>query len=185
MIFLLIDNVVQLRRPEPEDIEAMYDYRNDPRIVATMGMTSRGFARADVAEWIDSHRKNRDDLVWTIADLNDRCIGHCGLYKINPRNGVAVIGICIGDVGLWGKGIGTTVIDGVVTYAFQQMNLRKIRAEVLATNISARKLFDKLGFKTEAILREYKYRNGQYLDFHVLSVFRNEWAQRCEQWQPE
>ena len=87
-------------------------------------------------------------------------------------------GICIGDVGLWSKGIGTTVIDHVVTYAFQQMNLRKIRAEVLATNLSARKLFDKLGFKTEAILREYKYRNGQYLDFHVFGVLRNEWQKR-------
>ncbi len=178
MILLLINNTVQLRRPEPEDIEEMYHYRNDPRIVATLGMSSRGFARADIAEWIESHRKNRDDLVWTIADLNDRCIGHCGLYKINSRNGVAVAGICIGDVGLWSKGIGTTVIDHVVTYAFQQMNLRKIRAEVLATNLSARKLFDKLGFKTEAILREYKYRNGQYLDFHVFGVLRNEWQKR-------
>ena len=178
MIFLLIDNTVQLRRPEPEDIEAMYRYRNDPRIVSTLGLSSRGCARADIAEWIESHRKNRDDLVWAITDLNDRCIGHCGLYKINSRNGVAVAGICIGDVGFWGKGVGTTVIDHVVTYAFQQMNLRKIRAEVLATNISARKLFDKLGFKTEAILREYKYRNGQYLDFHVFGVLRNEWQNR-------
>ena len=182
---MLIDNNIQLRRPEPEDIEAMYGYRNDPRIVATLGMNSHGYARADIAEWIESHRKNRDDLVWTIADLNDRCIGHCGLYKINSRNGVATVGICIGDVGFWGKGVGTSVVDRVVTYAFQQMNLRKIRAEMLETNISARKLFDKLGFVTEAILREYKYRNGKYLDFHMLGVFRNEWEQRREQWQRE
>ena len=178
MILLLMNDTVQLRRPEPEDIEAMYQYRNDPRIVATLGGTSRGYARADIAEWIESHRKNRDDLVWTIADLNDRCIGHCGLYKINSRNGVAAIGICIGDVDFWGKGIGTSVVDRVVTYAFHQMNLRKIRAEVLETNISARKLFDKLGFMTEAILREYKYRNGQFLDFYILGVLRNEWQKR-------
>ena len=175
MILVLIDNTVQLRRPEPEDIEAMYRYRNDPGVAARLGVSSCGFSRADIAEWIEARRKSREDLVWTIADLNDRCIGHCGLYKINSRNGVAATGICIGDVGLWGKGIGTSVIDHVVTYAFQQMNLRKIRAEVLASNLSARKLFEKLGFKTEAILREYKYRNGQYLDFHILGVLRNEW----------
>ena len=182
----LLDNEsVHLRRPEPADIEMMYRYRNDPQIVASLGYFSRGFARADIADWIESHRKNQEDLVWTISDRDDRCIGHCGLYKINPRNGVAAIGICIGDESFRSKGVGKMILCRMIEYAFQQLNLRKIRAEVLASNQPARNLFTKLGFETEAILREYKYRNWQYLDLHILGLFRSQWQAGQAPWRSQ
>lgn len=174
---LRIDGNIGLRRPEPKDVEAMYQYRNDPEIVSALGVFSKGFARNDLTEWIEFHRKNAEDLVWSIADSEDNCIGHCGLYKINSRTGVALLGICIGQHAFRGKGIGKAVIGSVLDYAFEQMNLRKIRAEVMATNRVALHLLEKIGFNSEGILREAKYRNGQYIDFHMLGVFRSEWKQ--------
>jgi len=172
---LMVDENIRLRRPEPQDIESMYQYRNDPEIVASLGLFSKGFARNDVADWIEFHRKNAEDLVWTITDGKDYCIGHCGLYKIDYRTGIAVIGICIGQADFRGKGIGKAIVKSTVTYAFQQMNLRKIRAEVLATNLAALSLFTKIGFESEGVLHEAKYRNGEYIDFHMLGVFRSKW----------
>ena len=177
---LIIDGNLGLRRPEPKDVEAMYQYRNDPEIVSSLGLFSKGFSRQDITEWIEFHRKDTEDLVWTIVDSEDHCIGHCGLYRINSRTGVAIIGICIGQSDFRGKGIGKGIIGSVLDYAFNQMNLRKIRAEVMATNLAALNLFEQAGFQAEGILREAKYRNGQYLDFHMLGIFRSEWKQENE-----
>jgi RimJ/RimL family protein N-acetyltransferase len=127
----------RLRQPEPTDIEALYQYRNDPWIVSELGCFSGGFARADVAEWIDSQRRSKDDFVWVIANLEDHCIGHCGLYHINSRNGSAELDLCIGDAGSRNQGIGETIGRTLLRYSFAQLNLHRLRAQAMKSNAVA------------------------------------------------
>lgn len=174
---LKITEQIYLRRPEPSDSEAMHQYRNDPEIAAALTQFSKGYSRNDLAEWVERQRKSSTDIVWAIVDANDNCIGHCGLSEINSRNGVAIVDICIGQSAFSGKGLGEAIIGSVLDYAFQQMNLRKVRAKVLSSNAIALGLLRKIGFESEGILREAKYRNGQYLDFHMLALFRRNWGQ--------
>jgi [ribosomal protein S5]-alanine N-acetyltransferase len=168
-----------LRRPEPKDIEALYAYRNDLDIVHMLGGFSRGFSKSDLGDWIERHRKSTEDLVWIIANGEDHCVGHCGLYKIDLRNGTAEVAICIGDASLWGRGLGEKTIQTVVNYAFQQMNLRRIKAEVLATNLRSARMVEKCGFTREGIAREEEYRDGYFVDKLVFGLLRNEWKWEC------
>lgn len=164
-----------LRRPEPKDIEALYEYRNDPGIVSLLGGFSQGFTKSDMAEWIEKHRKSAEDLVWVITDMTDNCVGHCGFYKINYRTGTADIAICIGSASLWGKGLGGRIVQTLLHHAFQQMNLRKIRAEVLSTNPRSARMFEKCGFVREGVSREEAYKEGRYVDMLVFGLLKNEW----------
>jgi RimJ/RimL family protein N-acetyltransferase len=165
----------RLRQPEPTDIEALYQYRNDPWIVSELGCFSGGFARADVAEWIDSQRRSKDDFVWVIANLEDHCIGHCGLYHINSRNGSAELDLCIGDAGSRNQGIGETIGRTLLRYSFAQLNLHRLRAQAMKSNAVAARLLYKLGFSREAGLREVTFRDGQFQDWHVFGILQREW----------
>lgn len=164
-----------LRRPEPKDVDALYFYRNDPRVASLLGGFNRGYTKNDLVEWIEHHRKTRTDLVWIIADAEDNCVGHCGLYQIDFRNGTAETAICIAPEGIRSKGLGSGIVQAIVNYAFQHMNLRRISARYLETNLRSAQTAEKIGFVREGVDREAEYRDGNYVNMIRMALLKNEW----------
>lgn len=174
MIFELDD--VRLRRPEPQDIEALYAQKNDPEVANQLGGFAFGLSRADVGEWIERHRKLHNEIVWTIASVEgDRCLGHVGLYNIDQRVRLAEFAIMLADTAWQGRGIGKRVTRFVVRYGFEMLNLNRIELTFLSANTRARRLYTGLGFKHEGTRREAQYKSGAYIDVELMALLRREW----------
>ena len=61
-------------------------------------------------------------------------------------------------------------------FAFEMLNVRRVEAEVLASNRPAQKVeIDHLGFVVEGVRREAVYKCGQYFDSIQLGMLRSEW----------
>ena len=73
------------------------------------------------------------------------------------------------------QGFGTEMLTLMLDYAFRQLGLRRIHAQIMAPNISSQKLFEKLGFQKEGILRAHVLRNNEYLDMLMYGLLRDEW----------
>lgn len=165
---------VLLRRPEPRDADALLVFKNDSEIVGLLGGFSKGYSRRDIDEWIERHRSTADEVVWTIARRSDDgCIGHAGLYLIDYRVGSAEFALLIGDPNERGKGLGRAVTEGVVEYAFRELNLRRIELSLLETNVRAHRLYRSVGFVDEGRLRSAQYRNGAYVDVLMMGLLRD------------
>src|SRR6185312_12695746 len=96
-----------LRKPEPNDVEALYQWKNDAEIANMLVGFTTGYTRADLAKWVDFHRSAADEAFFMIArKSDDRAIGHVALYQINHRNGTGDFAILIGDRTTWSKGLG-------------------------------------------------------------------------------
>lgn len=168
-------NSVYLRRPEPRDVVQLYTYRNDPEVTELLGGFSSGYSIADLTEWVEYHRKKPNEIVWVIADrANDLCLGHVGLYNIDNRIRKAEFAIMIGDKASWGRGLGTVTSKQVIDYGFEQLNLHRIELEVLSSNTRAVKLYQKLGFSHEGILRDAQFRHGVYIDVVRMGLLEHE-----------
>lgn len=173
------DQLVALRPLEPCDVEHLYRYRNDRSVVGQLGGHSNGYSRADLADWVERHRGVRNEVLWAIATVeDDRCIGHVGLYDIDHRIRKAEFGILLGDTSFHGKGIGKHVTAAMVSYGFQQLNLRRISLTVLESNRRALGLYERLGFTVEGKLRDDDFRDGRYGDVVLMSVLDHEWQHR-------
>jgi RimJ/RimL family protein N-acetyltransferase len=168
-----VDDVL-LRRPEPRDAEALYAQKNDPDVANLLGGFSRGYSHADILAWIERHRSAPDEALWVIADEADRCLGHVGLYKIDGRVRSAEFAIMLGDKPSWGRGIGKRVTRFALEYGFRVLNLHRIELTVLATNERARKLYERLGFRTEGVLRHAQFKAGSYVDVVVMGLLEHE-----------
>lgn len=168
-----LGNVV-LRKPEPHDVEPMYAWKNDPGIASLLGGFTTGYARADLAKWVEFHRSASDEALFMITDTDDKAIGHVGLYKINGRAGTAEFAILLGDRNAWGKGIGRACTRWMCQYGFEQLNLRRISLEVLATNQRAHDLYASLGFVGEGRLRQAQYKDGAFVDVILMGLLRGE-----------
>ena len=165
----------RIRKPERTDVDALYVVRNDPEVISMLGGFSTGYSKADLEEWVEFHRNAKDEALFVIADATDRAIGHVGLYKINHRLRNAEFAILIGDRSIWGKGLGRAFTRFVIEYGLDELNLRRIYLEVLATNERAINLDRSLGFVEEGRLREAQWRGGRYVDVIVMGLLAEEY----------
>jgi [ribosomal protein S5]-alanine N-acetyltransferase len=168
---------VVLRKPEPRDAEVLYEQKNDPEVANLLGGFSLGYSRADIADWIENHRRRSDEIVWAIAiAADDRCIGHVGLYNIDHRVQSAEFAIMIGDREQTGRGLGKLITKHVLQYGFAMLNLNRIHLSFLASNARAQRLYELLGFRQEGVLRQAQFKAGNYVDVVLMALLRAEYA---------
>jgi RimJ/RimL family protein N-acetyltransferase len=173
-MFLALEDV-NLRKPEPKDGEALYSQKNDPEVASRLGGFALGYSRADIAEWIERHRKTGNEIIWTIARRSDdACLGHVGLYNIDQRVRIAEFAIMIGDASARGHGLGTRVTRKVLDYGFDMLNLNRIELSFLSNNEPARRLYEGLGFVHEGVKRQAQFKLGQPIDVVLMSLLASE-----------
>ena len=69
-----------------------------------------------------------------------------------------------------GKGLGTEALQLLVNYGFKKMKLHRIGAEIFEYNKISLKLFEKLNFKREALLRDGLWKDGRWWDVYTYSI---------------
>jgi RimJ/RimL family protein N-acetyltransferase len=165
-----------LRRPEPEDLHALYEFKNNPDTAADLAGFTTGYSMTDLREWLEEHRHRRDEMMWVITGGEPKtCIGHVGLYRIDHRARNAEFGILIGDSTFRNKGLGEGCTRFTVRYGFEELNLVRIYLSVLATNAPALRLYERVGFRTEGRLRSAQYKLGAYVDVVLMAILRDEY----------
>jgi RimJ/RimL family protein N-acetyltransferase len=162
--------------PEEQDLEQLYAQKNDPEIGAMLGGFTLGYSRAGLKEWLEFHRRKKDEWLMAIRDKEtDKCIGHVALYRIDHRVRSCEFGIMIGDMRYWSRGAGRAVTAFAIAHAFRELNMNRIELSLLASNERARSLYDSLGFRQEGVLRQACYKNGRYVDLILMSLLRSEY----------
>lgn len=168
-------NGLLLRRPEPDDLQALYDQKNNPEIAGLLGGFSTGYSRADITDWIEYHRNQTTEVLWAIVDVeSNSCIGHVGFYNVDYRIRSAEFAIMIGVPSMWGKGFGRACTQFVLEYGFRELNLNRIYLSVISTNPRAVTLYRSLGFREEGCLRQAQYKGGAYVDVILMGLLRSE-----------
>lgn len=172
-----------VRKPEEKDVEAIYCYRNDPDVYATLAGHYTGMSRQDARQWIEAHRANQRDLVWVIADKEtDLCVGHCGLYNLDYRKGKAELGVALARTH-WGGGLGARALGFLIDYAFKQLRLHRLETYNLEVNEKIVKIKQAFGFTLEGILRDFEYRDGKHLNSMCMTILEHEWKGLPERYQ--
>ena len=126
--------LIRLRKPEPTDLEALYQQKNNPEVATRLVGFRDGYSRSDIAHWIELHSGSENEALYIITDPNDRCLGHVGLYQIDHRVRSAEFGIDESDTNLWGTGIGRACTTWALGYGFNDLALHRISLDVLETN---------------------------------------------------
>lgn len=114
-----------------------------------------------------------DDKLWQDQDYN-HYIGTCSLHDIDWISRRGEVGYMIGEKTHWGAGIATEIVRLIVDYAFNRLNLNKIKAGVVDGNIGSIKALEKNGFKQYAVEEENYYLEGKYLNTYLFRKFQRE-----------
>lgn len=170
----LIGANVYLRPLDRGDAPAFVTWLNDPDLTRFL-LAYRPMTLHAEEEFIDSLGKgDRITLGIALRD-GDRLIGGTGLHDIDTRCRRATFGILIGPPEERGKGYGTEVTRLMVGYAFDTLNLNRVVLQVYEYNPRGARVYEKVGFRREGVLRQDTYRDGRYWDAIAMGILREEW----------
>jgi len=171
--FMIAGEHVILRAFEREDAERCYRWMNDPNIVRTL-KSRYPIAFQSEMEWIElAMTSSNTERHFAIERRDDRShIGNASIHDIDWVSRTGSFGLFVGEPTAWNRGFGTDAIRTLVRFAFEEMNLRKLRINVFDYNEKAKHVLTAQGFVEEGKLRRDFYREGVYHDIVILSIFR-------------
>jgi RimJ/RimL family protein N-acetyltransferase len=171
--FMIAGEHVILRAFERDDAERCYRWMNDPNIVRTL-KSRYPIAFQNESEWLErAMHANWNERHFAIERKDDRThIGNASIHDIDWVSRTAAFGLFVGEPSAWNRGFGSDAIRTLVRFAFEEMNLRKLRINVFEYNDRAKHVLETQGFVQEGRLRREFYREGSWHDLLILSIFR-------------
>lgn len=165
-----------LRALDIRDAQFLYELINDPETEKMLGGSSLPISLEQQKNWIVS-QAGRDDVVRCVVAVKENMeegLGTVILSDIDRKNGVAQVHIKMKISNGRRKGFGSDALRTIVRYAFMEMRLNCIYAEVLSYNQPSQRLFEKCGFKRDGCLRSRIYKNGEFVDVISYSILKKQ-----------
>jgi RimJ/RimL family protein N-acetyltransferase len=172
--FMIAGEHVILRALDAEDLDRCYRWMNDPQIVGTL-KSRYPMPLFKEAEWLEQAvRPSGTERHFAIERRDNReHIGNASIHDIDWVSRRARFGLFIGEPSAWNRGFGGDAIRTLARFAFDEMNLFKLRIEVFDYNERAKHLLEANGFVKEGKLAREFYREGVYHDIVIYSIFRD------------
>lgn len=130
-----------------------------------------------------NHAHQRDYVFFLETKQAHTLIGTMGIHNIDYRNGHATTGAVLGEPSAQGKGYGTDAKMHLLHWAFTVLNLRKVSSNVLASNPRSIRYLEKTGYRIVGTRKAHSLMTGEFVDEHVLEVFRDDFMQLWQQYQ--
>jgi RimJ/RimL family protein N-acetyltransferase len=74
----------------------------------------------------------------------------------------------------WNRGIMTAAVTRFVAYAFAELDVVRLTAEVFAGNTASIRVLQKAGFTREGRLRRHRKKNGDLVDVLYFGLLRED-----------
>lgn len=101
-------------------------------------------------------------------------IGYGIVAHIDRYNRRCRLSVVIGEKREWGKGFASEALRAAIDYSFAALGMNRIGAEIYAVNERSIRLFERLGFKREGVIRESVLKNGVFVDEYIYGLLRRD-----------
>jgi len=112
-----------------------------------------------------------DNSVMLLGEAEGEIIGllTCQGGKRQAQRPTALLGISVAQE--WrGQGVGTALMTSAVDWARNSGVIHRVELYVFARNTGAIRLYQRMGFQIEGTLRHAVYKDGEFLDNHVMGL---------------
>ena len=125
-------------------------------------------------DWFKKNKERTDRYDATI-EADGIPVGLIGLLDIDRNNHKAEYYITIGNREFLGKGVAYRASRQLLEYAFCEIQLNKVVLYTEYDNVAAQKLFEKVGFKREGLIRKDIFYHGKYIDRYLYSICKEDY----------
>ncbi len=166
-----------LRKIEESDCQAMYEnwasLEECSRFFPWSAATDRESYKEKVMRWIKNY-ENGLYFNWVIElKKNREIIGMINLHNVDEQGCLAETSYILTPK-YWGNGIMTEALKRVIRFAFEDIGLKCVQADIFRENVASGRVLEKCGMKKEGVLVERYCKEGRYIDSVQYAVFKGE-----------
>lgn len=158
---------IYLRALEPNDLEFLYVMENNESIWEVSN-TQTPYSRFLIRQYLkNAHQDIYEAKQLRLAICREQdfpALGLIDLFDFDPKNNRAGVGIVIQNEEDRNSGAGGEALDLVIMYAFRQLNLHQLYANIGEDNTASLALFTKFGFQKIGIKKQWNLVDGKYKD---------------------
>jgi RimJ/RimL family protein N-acetyltransferase len=177
---MLKGKYVGLRAIEKDDLPCLLEWRNNPEYRKYF-REYRELGMGQQYSWYENILlKDQRTIMFSIIDLkNRRLLGACGLCYINWIDRNADLSIYIGADNLYiDNKYATDTASTIIKYAFDELGLHRLWAEVYDSDERKIKLFEALGFKLDGCHRETHWTEGKWCNSLFYGLLQKEFPNK-------
>ena len=170
---------LRLRGPTPDDADDLFALFSDPRVMrywSRAPMRERGEAEGLIGEMLEAFER-RELINWVIVGHNDHAIGTTTLFHFDPRHRRAEVGYALRS-DHWGRGFASEAVSLAIDWALRTLDLHRVEADIDPRNDASRRVLERLGFRSEGVLRERFFVGDAATDSELFGVLATEWRER-------
>jgi diamine N-acetyltransferase len=164
---VLENNTISLRAPEPEDLDLLYIWENEPSIWKVSG-TLTPFSRFILKQYLEHAGKD----IYEVKQLrlmiqlknNHRPVGAVDLFEFDPHHRRVGIGILIAEPSDRRQGYAREALETMISYCFEVLHLHQVFCNISAENSASIKLFKEAGFKECGRKKDWLFDGNSYQD---------------------
>jgi len=175
---MLKGKLVSLHAVEREDLERFRDWRNNP-VFRKHFREYRELNMKQQVDWFEEKVvRDNTTLMFSIRRSEDnKLLGCCGFVYINWVHRHADLSLYIGwkDAYIDGIGYADESCQLLLDYGFNELSLNKVWTEIYEFDEKKKRLYDKIGFNQDGLLRQNYWYDGKWWDSRILSLLNTEY----------
>ena len=164
---------IELRSPEPEDLELLYKMENDTRLWS-IGCSTLPYSRHTLRAYLEQSTQNlyaEGQARFIITLHSGESVGMIDLANFDPHNSRAEV--CIGILDNYRQqGIASESLSLLTTYSLDFLHLHQLYAYVPSDNEASLQLFKKVGFEVTAELKDWISNDALYKNVFLVQMIR-------------
>ena len=173
-------DMIILRQLQRKDAELMLEWMHDAEIQKCFRKNMLGMTLKDAQNFCDTailpeQIENGQSLHYAIVDEKDEYLGTISLKDLDLVNMTAEYAISTRRIA-HGKGIAKKATQLVLEKAFNELQLHMVYLNVLESNKTAIRFYEKIGFRFEGAFRDHVLIDGVYTSLLWYSMLKQEYV---------
>lgn len=157
---------IQLRALEPTDLDFLYLIENNTDFWE-YGNTQTPLSKFVLKQYLDNALRDIYDikqLRLSIVLPSGEMVGLIDFYDFDPKNKRVGVGLVISEEKHRGKGYALEAIQLLCKYAFSQLDVHQVYANIGEDNTKSMDLFKKAGFQKTGVKKDWNFYAGSFKD---------------------
>jgi RimJ/RimL family protein N-acetyltransferase len=172
---------VRLRWLTATDIPSLFAIFGDTAVTRYWGFATLPDLAGAEALLADIHQQfhHRTLFQWGVETIGSgEVVGTCTLAGLDAANRRADLGFALGRA-FWGRGYMAEILPPLLRFAFADLALHRITADVDPQNERSIRILERLGFQREGYLREHWLVQGEPQDAVLYGLLRSDAKWPC------
>ena len=132
------------------------------------------FTQTQIESWLGSRPEQTDRLdLAVVENATGKYCGEVVILDVDDNNLSCGFRIALTSEFI-GKGLGTEATRLIVDYVFANTPMHRVGLEVYAFNPRAQRVYEKVGFSKEGVMRDALRWNGEWVDAIMMSILRTD-----------